>query len=199
MKILALSMLSYHDEHGMLPPAAVCSADGKPLLSWRVLLLPAIGQHDLFREFRLDEPWDSPHNIRLLERMPRSYEAYNGSKPLQPYSTYYQVFVGKEAVFDGARTLKLDQITDGISNTLLIVEAGEPVPWTKPEDVPYAAAKPLPALGGLFEDGFRAALGDGSVRTFPRGLPEEILRPLITRNAGDKVDWGRLDAPFVRE
>jgi hypothetical protein len=200
MMQLGLAMHNYHSKHGTFPPAAVCSADGKPLLSWRVLILPYIAQDNLLQEFKLDEPWDSPHNILLLERMPKVYEPYNGFKTPQPYVTYYQVFDGRGAMFDGPQRLKIGEITDGLSNTFMIVEAGEPVPWTKPADLPYAADKPLPALGGLFADGgFRVALGDGSVRTMPRGVPEETLRALITPNGSEKIDWSRVDAPFVRD
>jgi hypothetical protein len=185
-------LIAYQDAKGSLPPPAVVGEGGKPLLSWRVLILPYIEQKKLFDEFRLDEPWDGPHNRRLLAKMPRVYAPFDGSATPEPYSTYYQVFVGKGTAFEGPGRLHLRyDFPDGVFNTFLIVEAGEAVPWTKPEDLRYAPDGPLPPLGGLFKDGFRAALADGSVRSVGREVSERSIRAAITRNAGDKPgpDW----------
>ena len=81
-----------------------------------------------------------------------------------------------------------DDFPDGASKTFLVVEADEPVPWTKPEDLFYEPGKPLPRLGGLFRDGFNCVLADTSVRFIPRQTKEETIRALITRNGGEKVD-----------
>jgi hypothetical protein len=78
-------------------------------------------------------------------------------------------------------------ITDGTSNTFMIVEAAEAVPWTKPQDLDYDPAKPLPKLGGLFGDGFNAALCDGSVRFVSRAVKPEHLHLLIQRNDGNPI------------
>ncbi len=185
-------MQSYNDVHGALPPPAVYGKDGRPLLSWRVLLLPYVEQDVLFKQFKLDEPWDSPHNLELLTKMPRIYAPFDGSSPPEPYATFYQVFVGKGTAFEGVKGKRLlDEFPDGTSNTFLIIEAGEAVPWTKPEDLPYAADKPLPRVGGLFKDSIRAALADGSVRQIKRDTSESTLRAAITRNGGDSLgpDW----------
>ncbi len=166
---------------------------GQPLYSWRVLLLPYIEQEDLYKQFRLDEPWDSQHNLALLPRMPVTY-APPGSKKsrVPPYHTVCHVFVGKGAAFEGRERLRLaEDFPDGLSNTLLVVEAGEPVPWTKPEDLAYDPDGPLPDLRSLFRDGFRAGLGDGSMQWVRKGTSEATLRAAITRNGGDKLgpDW----------
>jgi Protein of unknown function (DUF1559) len=185
-------MHNYAGEHGTLPPAAVRSKDGKPLLSWRVLLLPHFEQDGLFKEFHLDEPWDSPHNIRLLERMPRTYAPFSGKKTPQPYTTYYQVFVGKGTAFEGPEGISLKDFPNGSSNTILITEAGEAVPWTKPEDLPYDPNGPLPPLGGVFEDSLRVGLADGSVRELvKKRMRESDIRAAITRNGGELLspDW----------
>jgi hypothetical protein len=167
--------------------------DGKPLLSWRVLLLPFIEQDELYKQFHLDEPWDSPNNIRLLDRMPATYAAPGHKKALiPPNHTVCHVFIGKGTAFEGPCGLRLkDDFPDGTSNTLLFVEVGEPVPWTKPEDIVYDPAGPLPPLRGLFKDGFRACTADGSRRFVRYDMPEESLRAIITRNGGEKVpvDW----------
>jgi prepilin-type processing-associated H-X9-DG protein len=189
LKQLGLAMHNYAGTYGTLPAAAVYSKDGKPLLSWRVQLLPFIEQEALYMEFHLDEAWDSPHNKKLLAKMPKVFAAPTDEKSVQAHETFYQVFVGKGTVFEGKKGMRLQDITDGTSNTLLIVEAGKAVPWTKPEDIPYDAAKPVPKLGGLgFENGVNAAFCDGSVRFLPRTIKEKTLRAVITPNGGEVLD-----------
>jgi hypothetical protein len=188
-----MAMHNYEREHGRMPPAVVYGADGMPLHSWRVLILPYIGEEELYREFRLDEPWDSPHNIRLLPRMPRTYGPPPGKAHLIPaHHTICHVFVGKGTAFEGREGLRLDKdFPDGLCNTLLIIEAGEPVPWTKPEDLIYEPEGPLPRLDGIFRWGFRVGMGDGSRRHVKKEVSEQTLRAAITRNGGETLgmDW----------
>jgi hypothetical protein len=189
---MALAMHNYHDTHGRLPPAAVCGKDGKPLYSWRVALLPFIEEQALYAEFKLDEPWDSPHNLALLDRMPRVYGPYKRRSDDRPGYSYYRVFVGKGTAFEGPRGQSFRDFPDGTSNTILIAEAGEAVPWTKPEELPYAPDQPLPRMGGIARDGFfRIATGDGSVRDIGDTVSEPTLRAAITRNGGEQFgpDW----------
>src|SRR5207244_2364868 len=118
------------------PPAK--TANGKPLLSWRVLILPYIEQDALYRQFKLDEPWDSPHNLKLLPLMPKIY-APVGAKPKEPHSTYYQAIVGPGAAWEHTKDgkgMRIQNFTDGTSNTITVAEAREAVPWTKPDDIP---------------------------------------------------------------
>jgi hypothetical protein len=186
-------MLNYEGKHGRMPPAVVYGEYGKPLLSWRVLILPFMEEEQLYKEFRLDEPWDSPHNLRLLPRMPMTYAPPSGkAAKVPPHHTVCKVFVGKGAAFEGREGLSLGHdFPDGTSNTLLVVEAGEPVPWTKPEDLAYEPGGSLPDLRRLFKDGFRACMADGSRRFVGKESSEATLRALITRNGSDKAgpDW----------
>jgi hypothetical protein len=185
LKQLALAMHSYHDANNSFPPHAVYSKDGKPLLSWRVLLLPYIDQNKLYEEFKLDEPWDSEHNKKLLEKMPVLF-ACPGAKT-GPTDTVYQAFVGPGAGFEGKKGVKIPDITDGTSNTIMFVEAAAAVPWTKPEDLAFDPAKPLPKLGGHFKGGFNAAIFDGSVRFISNAVKAETLKAAITRNGGETL------------
>ena len=184
---LALAMHSYHDDLGTFPPAALLDKDKKPLLSWRVLLLQNLGERDLFKQFKLDEPWDSAHNKKLLSRMPKVY-APVGVKIKETDVTFYQVFTGPGTAFEGPRGLSVRDFTDGTSNTLLIVEAGEPVPWTKPADLFHDAKKPLPKLGGQFKDRIHFALADGSVMVGRRDFREKTMRAFIGRNDGEPIN-----------
>jgi hypothetical protein len=180
-------MHNYHDTHGRFPPAVVYGKNGKPLLSWRVLILPHIEENDLYKQFHLDEPWDSPHNLPLLEKMPSAYEPPPGKKNrLPPYHTVCHVFVGKGAAFEGREGLKFADFPDGTANTLLIVEAGPPVPWSKPKDLSFDPHGPLPDVPCIFKDGFRACMADASRHWLRKDTSEKTLRALITRNGHDK-------------
>jgi hypothetical protein len=186
-------MLSYHGTHGSLPPWAVVDKHGKPLLSWRVLVLPFIEQDDLYKQFKLDEPWDSPHNRRLLPKMPLVFKPFDG-RAVEPDKTFFQVFIGRGAAFEGARGMKLpDDFPDGSSNTILIAQAEKAVLWTKPEDLEFAPDRRLPKLGGIFPETFQVALVDMSSRSISVTLSEQTLRAAITRNGGEILgsDWNR--------
>jgi beta-lactamase regulating signal transducer with metallopeptidase domain len=190
LKMLALAMHNYHDKHKHFPPAVVMGPDGKTPHSWRVELLPFLDAEKLFREYRENEPWDSPINAKVLRHMPdvfRSpFDAANSTD-----SSYY-VFTGPGTIFDGPNGTPISSITDGTSNTLLVVESERNIPWTKPEDIPFDPNKPLPTLGGYVEGRFLAALADGSARRFETDKIKDLLKALIMRNDGTVIDWSQV-------
>ncbi len=197
---LSLAMYNYNDSHGHLPganaPADEPQGGGKKYpVSWRVLILPYIEGDELFQQYRFDEPWDGPNNIQLLSRMPRTFRHPKADEAGIPAGhTHYRVFVSRadakpSALFsDGSPGPKFDAITDTPSDTILIVEAAEAVPWTMPEVLLYDRNQPVPKLGGLFKGQFQVALADGSVRSFRSDLPEDKLRAWITKDGGEPVD-----------
>ncbi len=189
LKQISLAMQNYADTNrGRLPAPAIRDRNGKPLLSWRVALLPYLEQQMLYSQFKLDEPWDGPNNIRLLARMPKVYEC--PAAQTAPGQTIYQVFVGNGAAFEKSSTINFPMdFTDGTSNTILVAEAGQAVPWTKPDDLPFDVNQPLPALGGHFASGFNVASADGAVHIIPRNTLEATLKALITRKGNDMVNW----------
>jgi hypothetical protein len=191
LKQLALAMLNYEAATGRFPPQAIFDKNGKPLLSWRVLILPYIEQQNLYKQFHFDEPWDSEHNKKLLDRMPKMFASPQDEKCVKEHVTHYQGFVGKWAFFEGKQGIRIADITDGTSNTIMLAEASKAVPWTKPEDIPFDAEKPLPKLGLAGASYFLAAICDGSVRAISHSITKETLRNAIQRTDGNPLgaDW----------
>jgi WD40 repeat protein len=184
LKRLAKGMHVYHDGTGHFPLAIIRDKQtGKPLLSWRVELLAWIGEGELYTQFNMDEPWDGPHNRQLLDKMPKVYASPNEGSTTS--KTHYQVFVGGGALFEPDKIVKFGQVSDGTSNTLMIVEAPTAVPWSKPEDIEYHPDRPVPKLTGLYKNGFNAALVDAQVGFFPENIDSTTLRALITKNGGE--------------
>jgi hypothetical protein len=192
LKQIALAMHTYHDANNHFPAAAICDKNGKPLLSWRVAILPYVEQQNLYQQFHLDEPWDSEHNKKLLAQMPAIYALPSVSKPGDS-KTYYRVFVGPQAMFEMDKGRRIADCTDGTSNTFMAAEAAEAVPWTKPEGLLYDADKPVPKLGKFFSGGFHVAYMDGSVHFVKHTVPEAVLRAMITRSGGEVIDRDALE------
>jgi hypothetical protein len=219
LKEIGIALHNYHDVHGGLPVNTV-GANGQPLLSWRVHILPYVGE-GLYRQFKLDEPWDSPNNRRLLDQMPRVYATpaeRRGSVP-KGNKTYYRGFSNPGAVFGprggqpfpgpppfgggpgkgfgppvpGFRPpavgLRLAEITDGTSNTIAVVEAGDPVEWTRPDDLDASPGKPFPKLGGIQpkSDTFLILMLDASYRIVRRTTSETALRAAVSAQGGEVV------------
>ena len=136
-------MLAYEEANGHLPPAYIADKKtGKPLLSWRVAILPYIDQDALYRQFHLDEPWDSENNKKWANAVIAVYRS--PASTAKPGMTNYLTVRGKDTVFPGKEAITPAQITDGMSNTIMVVEANDAkaVPWTKPDDYEYDREEP---------------------------------------------------------
>jgi RNA polymerase sigma factor (sigma-70 family) len=194
LKWIALAFHNMHNDHGSLPGAAIRSNDGKSLLSWRVAILPYIEQDKLYKQFKLDEPWDSEHNKKLIPQMPKLFEI-PGTETEKPGMTFYQVFTGKGTLFEKPTGHRLSEVTDGTVNTILAVEAADAVIWSRPDDLGYEADKPLPKLGGHFPQGgvFLVVFADGSVRAVRQDVNADAFRLFITRNDGQVADPDALE------
>jgi hypothetical protein len=185
LRQLGLAMHSFHDTYRHLPQAKLGAG-----LSWRVAILPFLEQAELFKQFNLDEPWDSDHNTKLLERMPAILEHPTRKAP--PGYTYFRVFTGPNTLFEEGKKTLLQTIRDGTSNTIMIVEAADAVPWTKAEELIFDPTGPLPKLGDPDKGGaFVLIRADGSA-DFIQVLDEATLRALITPNGGEKIDDAKI-------
>lgn len=181
---------------GIFPAQALRTADRKPGLSWRVALLPYLDQEALYKEFHLDEPWDSPHNRQLIPLMPDVYQTPDGPTP--PGETRIQALWGPGAVFNSFGTgstgggRQLSEIVDGLSETAMIGVADAPVTWTEPDDMAFVYPQYLPDLDASDPRGFALLMADGSIRFLPdRSTRPEFLAALLNPADQTMLDWSR--------
>lgn len=209
LKNIGLALNNYHDTYGTFPPAHIPDKNGKPIHSWRVLILPFMEYRNLYDAYDFTEPWDGPKNRKLLVKMPAPYVC-----PDRPASgeqdglhiSYFAV-VGPKTMWPDAKSRQIREIkdADGTSHTLLVIEALVPeVAWSEPRDLSYDEAVRLLSsrdsrrVGGhLVEDFFyehyfsrHAALVDGSVHFVHRGLPRETATALLTIDDGYGLEEG---------
>jgi hypothetical protein len=186
LKQIALAMHGYHDVSGAFPAAASYGKDGKPLLSWRVHILPYVDREGLYQLFKLDEPWDSPHNKALINQMPAVYRSPNSKAA--PGKTNYVVPVGKGLIFFGKKGTKITTITDGTSNTIMTLEVDDDhaVTWTKPDDLQVDLKDPMKGLG-KDHGRFTAGYADGSVHILTQKTAPEWMRALLTKSGGEAI------------
>jgi hypothetical protein len=187
MKQMALALHNYHDTYKSFP-AHASYAKKKPLLSWRVHILPFLEQDGLYRAFKLDEPWDSPHNKALIARMPEIYRSPL-AKDVAAGKTVYVAPTGPNMIFGSPKGTPIRNIVDGTSNTIMLVEAddGRAVYWTQPEDLKVDRDNPLTGLIKKGAKGFHAGFADGSVRFVSSRVDPQVLWSLFTMNGGEVI------------
>jgi hypothetical protein len=181
LKKLADALDKYQKDKGTYPAPAMYDKDGRPLLSWRVALLPYLGEEALYKEFKLDEPWDSLHNKKLLKRLPQSFKAPN---TYQRYKTSDLVFTGAGTPFPGKNGAKKADVP-AAAVLLCIAGSEKAVYWSKPADLSYADDQPLPDLFGKYGfNNIRMLQGDGKIRSLRKGeMDDKALRALIKGQA----------------
>jgi hypothetical protein len=191
LKQIGIAFHNYADANNDKWADDITDKDGRILLSWRVLLLPYLDEEKLYKEFKLDEPWDSTHNKKLVAKMPKVYAPVRVKA--KEGETFYQRFVGKGALFnEKGSDYTIPTIPDGTSNTALVVEAGHPVIWTQPGDLPFGEKIPLPKLGGLFDGDFHMLLCDGSVYRVKKNFDQDVMKKVIMPADGNVIDLTKL-------
>ncbi|MHB8968938.1 MAG: DUF1559 domain-containing protein [Pirellulaceae bacterium] len=201
LKQIALAMHNYHDVHKAFPAAYVADANGRPMHSWRVALLPYLERADLYERYNFDEPWDSPGNLQVAEQMPETFRCPSFASAPAPGNnlTNYVVIVGDptvlppQSMFRPNHWTRMSEVTDGTSNTILVVESSTPVPWTRPDADPtfeqivsQVEAGPG-AMRSVHPGGANVALADGSVRFLSSQLDPQLIRLLVQPADGQAV------------
>jgi hypothetical protein len=196
MRQIGLAALNWEATHSRLP-GDICDKEGKPLLSWRVSMLPYLEEYPLHDKFKLDEPWDSEHNLALAKSMPEVFKSPGLEN--EAGKTRYQAIRTEDsaipALKDGVQPKpnRLSYVRDGTSNTVWLIEAEEGVPWTKPVD--YTPDEKEPAKGmAARRDGYLALFLDCHTQVLPKGITGDNLKALFTKSGGEIVDTWELDA-----
>jgi hypothetical protein len=187
MRQISLGILTYENAHRTYPPRAIFDKQGKPLLSWRVAILPYLEENNLSREFRLDEPWDSEHNKKLIAKMPAIYG--NPNLPI-PGKTTYLAPVDGDAILASDKGTRIRDVVDGTSQTVLLLEvdADRAIEWTRPDDYEVDPKQPLAGVGHLRAGGmFSAAFADGSVRSLSAAMDPQTFLSLVKKSDGRAV------------
>lgn len=162
-------------------------------------ILPQLGEDNLYRQFNLNEPWDSPNNRRLLSQMPAVYGGLDARKKAGDGKTFYRGFSQQGAIFEKppqpnapSPRINLAQIPDGVSNTIMVIDAGEAIEWTRPDDIDWSPGRPRPALGGAYPNMpfCMVLMADGEVRQMKKDIPDQTFRSLIGRNDGMVIPPG---------
>ena len=197
LKQISLGVQAYHDVVDHLPTAdhradadAPAPADPSRRLGWRFTVLPYLEQDTVYRQYlpTAGQPWDSPANRPLSEVRIRPYmDPTDPQGPAGDPTTRYRAFVGPKTLFDPAaeKPLKLQEITDGTSQTLLAAESADKVPWPQNNEMPYRPGGPVPDLGRPGQSAFLAVFADGHVQSFQKTIDPAVLRGMITATGGE--------------
>lgn len=180
----------YEQGHLSFPESASKDDQGRPLLSWRVHLLPYLGFQELHYQFDLTQPWNSEQNQKLISQMPEIFQCPEMDSG--EFKTNCLLVVGIETVFPPQGTTKLGDITDGTSNTIMAVEANtdQAVIWTKPGDLNHDPENPSKGTGELRPGLTLILMVDGTVQIFGNTINEKVLKALFTKAGQEKMTFG---------
>ena len=194
LKQIGLAMHNYHTAYGSFPPAYIPDAKGKPKHSWRVLLLPYMGEQALYSQYRFAEPWDGPNNRLLANAIVQVYRCPSGIKTNSP-TTDYVMIVGPGTISDGPSATKIQDIKDGMSTTILVVEIpNSNIPWMKPQDLDAKSTKVAvgspqgPRIGSRHPGGANVLFADGSVRFLSGSISPSIFQGMTTIDGDDDAE-----------
>jgi hypothetical protein len=194
LRTLALALLQYHDDYGSFPPAYIADENGKPMHSWRVLLLPYVDQRNLYRAYHFDEPWDGPNNRALAQEAnePRIYECPRSS---QNGETTYVAVMGPQTMWPGEKSTSLSDVKDGPSNTIMLVEVhNSGIHWMEPRDMEMSQMSMTinstagPSISSDHMGGWaHVVFVDGDVRAIENGTQPAAIRAALTIAGGEKA------------
>jgi len=199
LKVIGLAMHNYEVQYGCFPPAFIPDKNGKPMHSWRVLILPYIeGENALYQQYRFNEPWDSPHNRALASQMPSVYGCPTEGPP-GGSTTSYAMLVGPHAISTGPRGRMMREIRDGLSNTITVAEAANAhINWMEPRDIHVEDMQFQIGRGGTpnavrdeisssHANGANVLFGDGAVRYISGSTDPQQLKAMTTVDGGETI------------
>jgi hypothetical protein len=188
-----LAVANYVSKNKHFPPAFLTDEHGKAMHSWRILILPYIEQNELYKEYSFKEPWDGPNNRKLAARMPPVF-ALHGEEYLGNTTTNYLAVVGPATIWQGSKGVPVDAVSDGLSQTILIVEnKGAQIHWMEPRDLSFAQMDyTLNSPRGISSRYLDPAvtMADGSVYRLTCKVEPATLRAMLTINGGEKMESG---------
>jgi len=192
MRQITLAIQNYHDIYQAMPTAIVADESGRPLHSWRVLILPFIEQNRLYDQIRFDEPWDSDHNSQFANQCPHPYRC--PSDPSNPSDCNYRVVMGKNNPWRTNDSVSIQNITDGTSNTIAVVEVADfQSNWMEPKElqmdsIPMAVNSPSGGIGSHHPSSAFVGMFDGSVHRLTNNIDPETLKHLLEHSDGQVID-----------
>jgi prepilin-type processing-associated H-X9-DG protein len=194
LRQIGIALHNYNDAYGSFPPAYLADESGRPMHSWRVLILPFMDEMSLYEQYDFTEPWDGPRNSQFLARMPATYGCPSDPTVSGGTTTQYVYVVGPETISDGATPCRMSDVTDGLSNTIAVVESTNSVNWMEPADLTLSGMSMAindpagNAIGSDHPAGANVLFMDGSVRLLSEALDQEMLRYMLLRNDGQVIN-----------
>lgn len=192
LKQIGLALHHYHNQHGSFPPAYIADEEGRPMHSWRVLILPYAGEQALYDRYDFDKPWDHPNNVEVTRQMPEIYGSphshyYGFGKTAPAGHTHYQAISAPGTVLGQTEGCRMDEIADGLFKTAIVLENyARPVHWAEPTDLsPRDIRANFEQITSGPSSGSLVLMADGSIRTITaETTPDEL-------EGGFYIDDGR--------
>ena len=190
-KTVAFAVLNYANKYRQFPPAYVCDSAGRPLYSWRVLILPFLEETELYGEFHLDESWDSPHNLTLLEKCPKIFQCPALEFDPAKGETTYAMIVGPNTISNGPKSIEVNDFSKPQESVILIAESNRRIPWTAPKDIPVESLRfgliasneetaETPGVAASHNGSTVVVYADGNAETLPPSISAQSLPELAS-------------------
>jgi hypothetical protein len=190
---IALAMRQYEAANGCFPPAFIPDKQGNPMHSWRILLLPYLGQQDLYDRYRFDEPWDSPHNRTVTDLVIGLYQCPAEPATRQP-TTSYMMVVGPHTISVGSEPRKIAEITDGLAHTIMLVEVADSTTWwAEPADLHFdritftVNGSKRQGISSFHPHGANVAFCSGSVRFLENSINPQLVKAMLTVDGNERI------------